>query len=107
MRDRWSRLVTRPWFGDVVIVAFLAVQALDGILTYMGVLAYGQAVEGNPLIRWLMGAMGEGPGVTGAKVMAGTFGIALHLTAVHRLIAALTAMYLGAAVLPWIAILFF
>ncbi len=107
MSTRWNRLVAQPWFGDIVIVAFLAVQAFDGILTYLGVMTFGPSVEGNPLIRWLMDTMGEGPALTSAKVMASSFGIALHLGAVHRLIAILTGLYMGTAILPWLVILFF
>jgi hypothetical protein len=35
------------------------------------------------------------------------FGIALHLSAVHRAVALLALLYIAVAVLPWIAILFF
>jgi hypothetical protein len=38
--------------------------------------------------------------------MASTFGIALHLTAVHRIVAALTIFYLAVAILPWAHLLF-
>lgn len=94
-------------FGKLVLLAFLTVQLLDGVFTYLGVLTFGRTIEANPIIAWLMAAVGEGPAVAGAKLVAGTFGIALHLTAVHRIIAVLTAVYFGAAILPWIAILFF
>ena len=94
-------------FGNIVLVAFLLAQVLDGVLTYLGVRLMGSSAEGNPLLAWLMNMFGEGPALAGAKVMAGTFGIALHLTAVHRIVAALTLFYLAAAILPWIKILFF
>jgi len=94
-------------FGNFVLIAFLLAQALDGIFTYLGVRSMGPDAEGNPLLAWLMEIFGEGPALAGAKLMAGTFGIALHLTAVHRIVAALTLLYFGAAVLPWMHILFF
>jgi uncharacterized membrane protein len=93
--------------ADIVVVVFLAAQACDGVFTYVGVSLYGVGIEGNPLLAWLMAAIGEGPALAAAKVTAGALGIALHLTAVHRILAALSAFYVAVAILPWIAILFF
>ena len=101
-----TREVSRSRFGDIVLVAFLVAQVLDGLFTYLGVKTFGPAAEGNPLLFWLMNSVGEGPALAGAKLMAGTFGIALHLTAVHKVIAVLTLVYIGAALVPWAAILF-
>jgi hypothetical protein len=98
--------VAHSRFGDIVLVVFLLSQLADGVLTYLGVKTFGIAAEGNPLLYWLMGSVGEGPALAGAKVMAGSFGIALHLSAVHRVVAILTLIYLTVAVLPWMAILF-
>jgi len=96
----------RSVFGDAALVVFLLAQACDGVLTYVGVTVYGTHMEGNPLISWLMAALGEGPALLSAKLMAVGFGIALHLSAVHRTIAALAAFYMTVAVVPWIAVLF-
>jgi hypothetical protein len=94
------------WFGNVVVVLFLLAQAGDGVLTYVGVTQYGLGIEGNPLLGWLMAAYGSGMALAGAKAAAVAFGIVLHRGAVHSLVAALALFYIGAAVLPWIAILF-
>ena len=94
-------------FGNVVVVAFLIAQACDGVLTYIGVATYGPRAEGNPLLGWLIGTLGCGAGVAAAKAAAGAFGIALHLVAVHRVVAALAAFYFLAAILPWAGLLFF
>jgi hypothetical protein len=94
------------WFGNLVVVAFLLVQACDGVLTYVGVSTYGVHIEGNPLLGWLMVAMGQGLALAAAKMAAGAFGIALHLVSVHRVVAALAAFYVIVAILPWISILF-
>lgn len=94
----FSRTTT---FGNVVIVLFLVSQALDGGLTYIGVHTFGPAIEGNPLLAWLMSSVGEGPALAGAKLAAMGFGIVLHLASVHRVIAVLTALYVTAALLPW------
>ena len=90
-----------------MVVAFLIAQACDGVLTYMGVSIYGARVEGNPFLCWLMAALGSGAGVATAKAAAGAFGIALHLVAVHRVVAALAAFYVAVAIVPWLALLFF
>ena len=95
------------WFGNVVVIAFLLAQACDGVLTYVGVSLYGLHMEGNPILGWMMAAMGQGPALAAAKGVAGVFGIALHLGSVHRVVAALAAFYVAVAVVPWIAILFF
>jgi hypothetical protein len=93
-------------FGNLVVVAFLVAQACDGVLTYVGVSTYGVHIEGNPLLGWLMMAMGQGLALATAKVTAGAFGIALHLVAVHRVVAALAALYVVVAIVPWLNILF-
>jgi hypothetical protein len=94
-------------FGNVVVIAFLIAQACDGVFTYVGVATYGLHVEGNPLLAWLMDALGNGPAVAAAKTAAGAFGIALHLVAVHRVVAALAVFYVAVAVVPWLSVLFF
>lgn len=94
-------------FGNVVVIAFLIAQACDGVLTYLGVATYGPRVEGNPLLAWLMAALGRGAGVAAAKAAAGALGIALHLVSVHRVVAALAVFYVAVAIVPWIGILFF
>lgn len=101
-----ARPVRRSVFGDTAVLIFLLAQACDGVLTYVGVHLYGVHIEGNPLIGWLMAALGEGPALAAAKLTAGGFGIALHLSAVHKTVACLAAFYMIAAVGPWLAILF-
>ncbi len=97
----------RSIFGDVALIVFLLAQASDGVLTYIGVSMYGPHIEGNPLIAWLMSAMGEGPALATAKLTAGFFGIALHLSAVHKAVALLAGFYVAVAIIPWVAILFY
>jgi uncharacterized Tic20 family protein len=99
--------IRRSWFGDVALVVFLLAQACDGVLTYVGVSTYGARMEGNPLLVWLMTTVGLGAAVATAKTAAGAFGIALHLTSVHRVVAVLAAFYVAVAVLPWIGILYY
>jgi hypothetical protein len=91
-------------FGDFVMLAFLLVQTLDGALTYVGLVTIGRVVEGNPLVAGLMASFGLGFGLAGAKFFAIALGIALHLFGTHRLVAILTAIYLAAAIVPWLAV---
>jgi hypothetical protein len=89
-----------------VLVLFLLSQCFDGVLTYIGVLTFGIAVEANPLISGLMARFGEGAALLGAKSVAAVLGIALHLRHVHVAIALLTAFYVAVAILPWTLLLF-
>ena len=92
-------------FGDAVILLFLLAQAADGAFTYLGIHTMGLGAEGNPLVLTLIVSMGAAPALLSAKVFAAILGISLHLMGIHRAVASLTAIYLGAAVLPWIGIL--
>jgi hypothetical protein len=97
----------RKMFGEIALLVFLLTQVLDGVLTYIGVSTYGLRVEGNPIIAWLISALGEAPGLAAAKLAAGCFGIALHLSAVHTAVALLAAFYVVVAIVPWLAVLFY
>ena len=99
-------ITRRSLFGDAALVLFLLAQASDGVLTYVGVATYGIGVEANPLIAWLMITLGQGFAVTAAKLTAASFGVALHVVAVHKAVAALALFYLFVAVVPWVALLF-
>lgn len=94
-------------FGDLVLLAFLLAQFLDGIFTYVGVATFGIAAEANPIIAGLMTHLGHGIGLTGAKIVAGALGIGLHLREIHGAVALLAGFYLTVAVGPWTMILFF
>jgi hypothetical protein len=98
--------IRRSRFGDLVVILFLLAQAADGALTYVGVRHLGLSVEANPLIAWLIASFGEVGALAGAKLVAGGFGIALHLSAGHKVVAGLTLFYVVVAVFPWIAILY-
>ena len=94
------------WFGNLVVIAFLVAQACDGVFTYVGISVYGAHMEANPVLGWMMQTMGQGMALAAAKSVAGAFGIALHLSSVHRVVAALALFYIAVAVVPWMAILF-
>src|SRR5690242_1078214 len=88
-------------FGDIAVVTFMVVQALDGILTYLGVHIWGPSVEANPLISSAVSFAGVGAGVAMAKLFAVGLGMILHLRRVHGVVALLTAFYLAVAIVPW------
>jgi hypothetical protein len=97
---RWEQ--PRSLYGDIAVIAFLVVQCLDGVFTYLGVSIWGPGVEGNPIISSAMSFAGAG-GLAGAKLVAIAFGIMLHLRRVHTLVALLTLVYVAVAILPWTA----
>jgi hypothetical protein len=97
----------RSCFGDCALALFLLAQCLDGVLTYIGVVAFGIGMEGNPIIIALMTHLGHGPGLLSAKMAAGALGICLHLHEIHAVVALLAGFYLTAAIAPWAVILFF
>ena len=103
LQRTWS--VLRLTRGELTIVVFFVVQALDAALTYWGVAVYGRSIEANPLIANLMHSLGEGPALASAKMTAAGCGMILHLTGVHRIVAALTVFYLVAAIGPWLWVL--
>jgi hypothetical protein len=88
-------------FGDIAVVTFMVVQALDGILTYLGVHIWGPSVEANPLISSAVSFAGVGTGVAMAKLFAVGLGMVLHLRRVHGVVALLTAFYVAVAIVPW------
>jgi hypothetical protein len=94
-------------FGDLVIVAFLIAQVLDGAFTYVGLQVFGHSIEANPLIAWLIGLLGPAGALASAKSVAIVAGGFLHLLHVHLAVAVLTGLYLLLAVGPWTHLLFF
>jgi len=86
-------------------LAFVTVQALDGAMSYIGVHRHGLGIEANPLVGWYLAAFGPALGFTFAKLFAVTCGLILYITDRHRWVAALTILYLAAAVGPWVQVL--
>ena len=95
------RKVVDSRFGNIVVLSFLCVQWLDGVFTYLGVRTWGPAIEANPIISSAVTHAGLAAGLAGAKLLAISCGIALHLRRTHRVIAWLTALYVAVAILPW------
>ena len=95
-------------FGDVVMVAFLLTQVLDGYLTYRGIrdLGLGVDIEGNPLVALAIGAFGVRVALVLVKTIASVAGVFLHTHRYHRVLAALTALYVVFAISPWVVLLY-
>ncbi len=94
-------------FGVMALSAFLLAQCLDGICTYLGVLAFGIGAEANPLVAGLMSYLGHAPGLVSAKVAAAGLGVCLYVHGVHGVVAMLATLYFTAAIAPWTLLLFF
>lgn len=91
--------------AEFLWLAFVTVQALDGVLSYIGVLRHGLTIEANPLVSWYLIAFGPALGFAAAKLFAITCGAVLYITERHRWVAALTLLYILLAVGPWVHVL--
>jgi hypothetical protein len=92
----------------VLFVLFLIGQALDGILTYMGIQRWGMAAEANPLLHWLEAVCGLVPSILFFKLGSMWIGTYLYKYEYFYSILFLTVLIYGVAVLPWTyALLFF
>ena len=88
--------------GRLVFAVFLVFQAADGMITYGAVSIYGGAAEGNPLLQTWIHLAGAGPALSGAKLLASGCGAVLYGLGFSRVLAALTALYFFAVILPWL-----
>ena len=86
------------------LVIFLLLQLADGLLTYAAVERFGTSAEGNPIVAsWIM-ITGAAPALIGAKLFACFCGGVLYVAGVHGVLLGLSALYLFAAVVPWLQI---
>jgi hypothetical protein len=90
---------------EIVWLAFVLVQALDGAMSYMGVSLHGPDIEANPLVAWYLAAFGPAVGFAVAKLFAVTCGAVLYMTGRYRWVAILTVVYVIFAVGPWVGLL--
>jgi hypothetical protein len=84
------------------LALFVLLQIADGVLTYAAVERFGPSAEGNPIVATWILLTGSGPAVVGAKVLACACGTFLYVAGVHSALIALSALYLVAAVVPWV-----
>ena len=90
----------RHWF-----IFFVLLQLADGVLTYAAVQRFGAIAEGNPILATWIVITGTAPALIGAKLLACACGGVLYAAGVHRVLAGLSALYLFAAIVPWLQIL--
>jgi hypothetical protein len=91
--------------AEIAWLAFIAVQFLDGVMSYIGVQRIGSHIEANPLLAWYLEIFGPAVAFTGAKLFAIACGAILYCTDRHRWVAALTVVYVVFAVGPWLHVL--
>jgi len=91
--------------GRLVFAIFIVLQVSDGLITYAAVSLFGSGAEANPLIQTWMHLIGAGPTLFGAKLLACACGGVLYALGTKKTLAALTVLYLVAAVGPWLHIL--
>ena len=97
---------------EVIILALVltALQVCDGILTAIGINAFGISAEGNGLLRYLMELIGFVPALIVAKSAAiMIIGVLCSLSArvawIRHAMKVVIGVYLIAAVVPWSMIL--
>jgi hypothetical protein len=89
----------------LVFTIFIVLQVSDGLITYGAVSVFGHMAEGNPLLRTCIYLIGAGPTLFSAKLVACGCGAFLYAIGIRKTLAALTALYVVAAVGPWLHIL--
>ena len=89
-----------PW--RVTFAVFIVFQVFDGLVTYSTVSIFGTAAEGNPLLATWIDLAGPGPALIGAKLVSCACGTVLYFLGINKALAALTVLYMFAAVLPWL-----
>jgi hypothetical protein len=96
--------------GFFAFYLLLLFQVLDAVLTYVGVMSFGTGMEGNPMIRVLMDAVGPFAGILIVKSLAVVFIICLwnlrdKVRWISKATVLLSIYYLFFAILPWSFIL--
>jgi hypothetical protein len=84
-----------------ILALFAAVQVADAVMTFDAVKRFGLTAEGNPLLVFYMSTYGLGVTLIMAKAVAIVLGTALYVRAHHLTLAALTVVYVAAAMAPW------
>jgi hypothetical protein len=103
LRRRFA--TSSPAFGPLLLGAFVIAQVMDGLLTYRGIAAFGAEIEANPIVSWYVSALGPGNALLAVKAVASACVLPLYARSMHRTIAALIALYIAGAVVPWLNVL--
>ena len=91
--------------GPFPLLSFVVVQCADAWLTTIGIHRFGFGIEANPILSWYAYALGAGVTIFGAKALAVGCAAALHYQGRYRTLSALSALYVVAAIIPWLVVL--
>jgi uncharacterized protein DUF5658 len=102
----WRSPLTAPLPGSntpaiTLLALFTAVQVLDAMLTWTGVLRFGTAIEANPLLAASFAHFGAGATLGAAKLFAIACALVLHLRSHYLILSVLTVLYVFGAIVPW------
>jgi hypothetical protein len=84
-----------------LLALFTAVQVLDAMLTWTGILRFGTAIEANPLLAASFAHFGAGATLGAAKLFAIACALVLHLRSHYLILSVLTVLYVFGAIVPW------
>jgi hypothetical protein len=84
-----------------LLALFTAVQILDAMLTWAGIVRFGTAIEANPLLSAAFDHFGAGATLGAAKLFAIACALVLHLRSHYLVLSVLTVLYVFGAIVPW------
>src|SRR5262245_32485674 len=76
-----------------LLALFTAVQALDAVLTWTGILRFGTGIEANPLLALSFAYIGAGATLGFAKLFAVGCAFVLHVRSHYLVLSVLTLLY--------------
>jgi uncharacterized protein DUF5658 len=85
----------------MLLALFTAVQVLDAVLTWTGILKFGTGIEANPLLALSFAYIGAGATLGFAKLFAVGCAFVLHLRSHYLVLSVLTLLYVYGAIVPW------
>lgn len=91
--------------GISAFALFAAIQVADTILTLIGINRFGPAIEGNPVLSFVMVAFGTAATLMSVKAVALAGAFVLHLRAQYLALALLSLLYVFGAIIPWMWLL--
>jgi len=103
---RWHAPLTVQLPGSntpaiTLLALFTAVQVLDAMLTWTGILRFGTGIEANPLLAMSFAHFGTGATLGAAKLFAIACALVLHLRSHYLVLSVLTVLYVFGAIVPW------
>ena len=103
---RWHAPLTVQLPGSktpaiTLLALFTAVQVLDAMLTWTGILRFGTGIEANPLLAMSFVHFGTGATLGAAKLFAIACALVLHLRSHYLVLSVLTVLYVFGAIVPW------